>query len=107
MFGIARKEVSGDGRCEKLFYYNGDIKETNKDAGIVKYLYSHTQTWHNTYQDGREELIFKNGQEEVNKTDKCYIFFHTYYRAASQMGLCPYHFPMVQQRPFHQKVKKL
>ena len=70
MFDIARKEVSGDGRCVKIFYYNGDIKETNKDEGMVKYLYSHTQTWHNTYQDGREVLVFKNGQEEVNTSTK-------------------------------------
>ena len=48
----------------KIFYYNGDVKEFNSD-GLVRYLYSHTQTWHITHQDGREVLQFKNGQEEV------------------------------------------
>ena len=48
----------------KIFYYNGDVKESNRD-GLVRYLYSHTQTWHITHRDGREVLQFKNGQEEV------------------------------------------
>ena len=56
--------MSTDGSCVKIFYYNGDVKESNRD-GLVRYLYSHTQTWHITHRDGREVLQFKNGQEEV------------------------------------------
>ena len=106
MFDIARKEVSGDGRCVKIFYYNGDIKETNKDEGMVKYLYSHTQTWHNTYQDGREVLVFNNGQEEVNMTAIHYILVITYLRSASQMAPCPFPFLMAQQRKYQLMVRK-
>ena len=58
------KEVSLDGSCVEIFYYNGDVKESNRD-GLVRYLYSHTQTWHTAHQDGREVLQFNNGQEEV------------------------------------------
>ena len=92
MFDIARKEVSGDGRCVKIFYYNGDIKETNKDEGMVKYLYSHTQTWHNTYQDGREVLVFKNGQEEVTTTTNQSYSYPSQCVSDPLSGLVHFHF---------------
>merc|ERR1711935_205878 len=45
-----RKEVSADGKVVKVFYYNGDVKETLGN-GMVRYLYSETQTWHITHTD--------------------------------------------------------
>ena len=63
-----RKEVSGDGSCVKIFYYNGDVKETH-NSGLVRYLYSHTQTWHTQQADGTEVLQFSNGQEETRLPD--------------------------------------
>lgn len=63
-----RKEVSNDGGSVKIFYYNGDVKETYKD-GTVRYLYSHTQTWHTTHPDGKELLQFSSGQEETRHSD--------------------------------------
>ena len=41
----------------QVYYYNGDVKESDK-SGLVKYLYSQTQTWHITYPDNREVLQF-------------------------------------------------
>ena len=52
-----RKEVSADGSNTKIYYYNGDWKETLK-SGLVKYFYSQTKTWHLTYPDGKEVLQF-------------------------------------------------
>jgi hypothetical protein len=43
-----RKEVSPDGVSTKIFYYNGDWKETLK-SGLVKYFYSQTKTWCQCY----------------------------------------------------------
>jgi len=63
-----RKEISADGDQVKVYYYNGDVKETDK-SGMVKYLYSQTQTWHITYPDNREVLQFNNGQEETRNPD--------------------------------------
>lgn len=63
-----RKEISPDGDQVKVYYYNGDVKETDK-SGMVKYLYSQTQTWHITYPDNREVLQFNNGQEETRHPD--------------------------------------
>ena len=60
--------MSADGSCVKLFYYNGDVKETHSQ-GLVRYLYSHTQTWHTTNTDGSEILQFSNGQEETRMPD--------------------------------------
>lgn len=59
-----RKEVSSDGATTKVYYYNGDVKETLA-SGLVKYFYSQTRTWHLTYPDGKEVLQFSNGQEEI------------------------------------------
>ena len=53
-----RKELSADGRTTRVLYYNGDIKETFGDNGLVKYFYSQTKTWHLTYPDGKEVLQF-------------------------------------------------
>ena len=52
-----RKEVSADGSTTKVYYYNGDVKET-LPSGLVKYFYSQTKTWHLTYPDGKEVLQF-------------------------------------------------
>ena len=60
--------MSADGSCVKIFYYNGDVKETNS-SGLVRYLYSHTQTWHTAHTDGTEVLQFSNGQEETRLPD--------------------------------------
>ena len=61
-----RKEVSADGSTVKVYYYNGDMKESHS-SGLVKYLYSHSQTWHTTQRDGKEVTEFSNGQREVRK----------------------------------------
>ena len=52
-----RKEISADGKSTKVFYYNGDVKETLA-SGLVKYFYSQTNTWHLTYPDNKEVLQF-------------------------------------------------
>ena len=103
---IARKEVSADGKCVKIFYYNGDVKESDRDAGVVRYLYHHTQTWHTVYQDGKEVLQFKNGQEEVNTTAKYCLLAMGHFRSDTLMALWPLHFQMVQQRQFPLRVKR-
>ena len=59
-----RKVYSGDGSYTKIYYYNGDVKETSS-TGVVSYLYNHTHTRHTTHTDGREVLQFNNGQEEA------------------------------------------
>ena len=64
-----RKTVSSDGGSVRVFYYNGDVKETLQASGLVKYFYSQTGTWHLTYPDKREVLQFQNGQEEVRYPD--------------------------------------
>ena len=64
-----RKTVSSDGRSVRVFYYNGDVKETLQASGLVKYFYSQTGTWHLTYPDKREVLQFQNGQEEIRYPD--------------------------------------
>ncbi|KAG8230875.1 hypothetical protein J437_LFUL011516 [Ladona fulva] len=57
------KKISPDGLNVKLFYFNGDVKETLSD-GTIKYYYSETRTWHTTFPDGLEILEFPNGQVE-------------------------------------------
>ena len=61
--------MSSDGGSMRVFYYNGDVKETLQASGLVKYFYSQTGTWHLTYPDKREVLQFQNGQEEVRYPD--------------------------------------
>jgi hypothetical protein len=52
-----RKEISSDSKTTKVYYYNGDVKESLA-SGLVKYFYSQTHTWHLTYPDGKEVLQF-------------------------------------------------
>lgn len=52
-----RKLVSPEGTSIKVFYYNGDVKES-LNSGLVKYFYSETKTWHLTYPDKKEVLQF-------------------------------------------------
>ena len=59
--------MSADGKTVRVFYYNGDMKESHS-SGLVKYLYSNSNTWHTTHADGREVTEFSNGQREVGCT---------------------------------------
>uniref|UniRef100_A0A8D8Y3C8 Centromere protein J n=1 Tax=Cacopsylla melanoneura TaxID=428564 RepID=A0A8D8Y3C8_9HEMI len=62
--------ISEAGQYVKMFYYNGDIKETDtSDGGTVRYFYSETNTWHTTLPDGTEMLEFSNGQKEKRYQD--------------------------------------
>ncbi len=54
-----RKTVSPDGSNVRVFYYNGDVKESIVPDGLVKYFYSQTKTWHITYPNKREVLQFE------------------------------------------------
>ena len=63
-----RKEISPDGKTTKVFYNNGDIKET-LPCGLVKYFYSGVKTWHFKYEDGREVTQFNNGKTETKFPD--------------------------------------
>ena len=63
-----RKEISADGKTTKVFYNNGDIKET-LPSGLVKYFYSGVKTWHFKYEDGREVTQFNNGKTETKFPD--------------------------------------
>lgn len=51
------KKIFPDQGITKLIYYNGDMRETNKD-GKIKYFYASTCTWHTTMPDGLEILEF-------------------------------------------------
>lgn len=51
------KKIFPDQGVTKLMYYNGDVRETNKN-GRVKYFYASTRTWHTTMPDGIEILEF-------------------------------------------------
>ncbi|XP_048262276.1 centromere protein J isoform X1 [Bombus terrestris] len=57
------KKIFPDQGVTKLIYYNGDIRETNRD-GKIKYFYASTHTWHTTMPDGLEILEFSDGQVE-------------------------------------------
>ncbi|KAL2736770.1 centromere protein J-like [Vespula maculifrons] len=57
------KKIFPDKGITKMLYYNGDVRETQKD-GKVKYFYASTRTWHTTMPDGLEILEFSNGQVE-------------------------------------------
>ena len=52
-----RKVISADGKHIKVYYYNGDVKETLAN-GLIKYFYSQSRTWHMTYPDKKEVLQF-------------------------------------------------
>lgn len=57
------KKISPSGDVTKMIYFNGDVKETNKD-GTVKYYYAESKVWHTTYSDGLEVLDYPNGLVE-------------------------------------------
>ena len=67
-----RKEISPDGKTSKVFYNNGDIKET-LPCGLVKYFYSGVKTWHFKYEDGREVTQFNNGKTETKFPDNTIV----------------------------------
>ncbi|XP_011256726.1 centromere protein J [Camponotus floridanus] len=62
------KKVFPDREVTKMIYYNGDVRETDKD-GKVKYFYATTRTWHTTTTDGLEILEFPDGQVEKRASD--------------------------------------
>ncbi|KAM0725437.1 Centromere protein J [Formica fusca] len=62
------KKVFPDRGVTKMIYYNGDVRETDKD-GKVKYFYATTRTWHTTTPDGLEILEFPDGQVEKRAPD--------------------------------------
>lgn len=51
------KKIFPDQGMTKMIYYNGDVRETERD-GRVKYFYATTRTWHTTTPDGLEILEF-------------------------------------------------
>lgn len=52
-----KKKVFPDQEITKMIYYNGDVRETDKNRR-VKYFYAATRTWHTTTPDGLEILEF-------------------------------------------------
>ena len=56
-----RKEMSADGNLVKTFFFNGDVEE--RSEGLVRYLYSESQTWCTKHSDGTEITQFSNGQQ--------------------------------------------
>lgn len=51
------KKVYPDQEIIKMIYYNGDVREIDKNRR-VKYFYAATRTWHTTTPDGLEILEF-------------------------------------------------
>ena len=64
--------MSANGETVRVFYYNGDMKESHS-SGLVKYLYSNSNTWHTTHGNGREVTEFSNGQREVGNRNCCTV----------------------------------
>ncbi|XP_014487031.1 PREDICTED: centromere protein J isoform X2 [Dinoponera quadriceps] len=62
------KKVFPEQGMTKMIYYNGDVRETERD-GRVKYFYATTRTWHTTTPDGLEILEFPDGQVERRTSD--------------------------------------
>ncbi|KYQ57826.1 Centromere protein J [Trachymyrmex zeteki] len=62
------KKIFPDKEVTKMLYYNGDVRETDKNKRI-KYFYATTRTWHTTTSDGLEILEFPDGQVEKRMTD--------------------------------------
>ncbi|XP_055695673.1 centromere protein J [Lutzomyia longipalpis] len=56
------KKISADGMLIRMLYYNKDIKETDFNAGTVKYYYAENNTWHTSYLDGLEIYEYPNGE---------------------------------------------
>lgn len=52
------RTISANGKSVVMKYHNGDVKETCKDSGTIRYLYADAQVWHTTYPDGLELLEF-------------------------------------------------
>ena len=69
--------MSADGATVRVFYYNGDLKESHS-SGLVKYLYSASNTWHTTQADGAEVTEFSNGQREVRLGLVRYTYYTPY-----------------------------
>lgn len=51
------KKIFPDQEVTKMIYYNGDVRETDKNRKI-KYFYATTRIWHTTTPDGLEILEF-------------------------------------------------
>lgn len=51
------KKIFPDQEITKMIYYNGDVRETDKNR-TIKYFYAATRTWHTTTPDGLEILEF-------------------------------------------------
>jgi len=51
------KKIFPDQEVTKMIYYNGDVRETDKNRKI-RYFYASTRTWHTTTPDGLEILEF-------------------------------------------------
>ncbi|XP_071645602.1 uncharacterized protein Sas-4 isoform X2 [Temnothorax longispinosus] len=62
------KKIFPDQEVTKMIYYNGDVRETDKNRR-VKYFYAATRTWHTTTPDGLEILEFPDGQVEKRMPD--------------------------------------
>ncbi|XP_012224198.1 centromere protein J [Linepithema humile] len=62
------KKVFPDQGITKMIYYNGDVRETDKD-GKVKYFYSASRTWCTMTPDGLQILEFSSGQVEKRTAD--------------------------------------
>ncbi|KYN44536.1 Centromere protein J [Trachymyrmex septentrionalis] len=62
------KKIFPDQEVTKMIYYNGDVREIDKNKRI-KYFYATTRTWHTTTSDGLEILEFPDGQVEKRMTD--------------------------------------
>ncbi|XP_077282885.1 spindle assembly abnormal 4 isoform X2 [Temnothorax americanus] len=62
------KKIFPDQEVTKMIYYNGDVRETDKNRR-VKYFYAASRTWHTTTPDGLEILEFPDGQVEKRMSD--------------------------------------
>ncbi|KAL0113291.1 hypothetical protein PUN28_012446 [Cardiocondyla obscurior] len=62
------KKIFPDQEVTKMIYYNGDVREIDKNKKI-KYFYAATKTWHTTTPDGLEILEFPDGQVEKRMPD--------------------------------------
>ncbi|XP_025995715.1 centromere-associated protein E isoform X2 [Solenopsis invicta] len=62
------KKIFPDQEVTKMIYYNGDVRETDRNKQI-KYFYAATRTWHTTTPDGLEILEFPDGQVEKRMLD--------------------------------------
>ncbi|XP_043552208.1 centromere protein J-like [Chiloscyllium plagiosum] len=63
-----RKEVSADGQCVTITFFNGDVKTFMPDQKVI-YYYADAKTTHTTYPNGMEMLQFPNNQIEKHYPD--------------------------------------